>query len=195
MDTAIYNKNVKLAFTAVLVYAISAILLPFADLVGGLQSTANDFGASAGGFWVVIRYLVNIAYLAGVACFAYALFNLKNTVEGQEAQDAVNLVFIGAAIAAVAAVLDFFVGGFIMGLFGIAVAVIYIIGYNKIKVAAGIPDAAKSSAALCFVAAIIMLVGAVLSLIPLAGGVLNFILCIPAFILLIIGWKKAVVTE
>ena len=192
MNVELYNKNVKLAFTAVLVLAISQILLPFVDLLGGAQSAANDLGAGSGGFWVVVRWLVNIADLAGVAGFCYAMFMLKDVVEGA-AKDAINLIFIGAAIATGAAILDFFLGGFLMALIGIAIAVVYLLGYSKMKVAAELPEPAKAGAGLCFVAAILMLVGAVLCLIPFLGAIINFILLIPAYIVLIIGWKKAVV--
>lgn len=192
MNVELFNKNVKLAFTAVLVLAISQILLPFVDLLGGAQSVANSAGAGSGSFWVIVRWLVNIAYLAGVAGFCYVMFMLKDVVEGS-AKEAVNLVFIGAAIATGAAILDFFLGGILMALIGIGVAVVYLLGYNKMKVAAELPDTAKAGAGLCSIAAILMLIGAVLCLIPLLGAIINFILLIPAYIILILGWKKAVV--
>lgn len=195
MNVQLYNKTTKLIFTAVLVYAIASIIAPLTNLLGGLQSGVNEVsgalgGGSSGGFYVILRWLINIAMLCGTGLFVWGLFNLKSIVDGPEAQDAVNLVFIAAALATLGAVLGFFMGGIILGLLGIAVAVLYILGYNKMKTAAGLPEPAKQGANLLFVGAILQVVGAVLGLIPLIGGILSFIVFIVAFVLYIIGWKK-----
>lgn len=194
MDTTAYNKNVKLIFTSVLVVAIASILLPLLGLLGGVQSAANDVGAGSGSFYIVLNFIFNLILLAAVCLFAYGLMQLKEVVDG-EAKSPVNILFIGAAIAAVSAILGFFHLGIVSGLVGIAVAIVYVVGYNKLKVANGIPENAKAGANLCFVAAILMLVGAVIGLIPVLGAILNFLIAIAANILLILGWKKAVIAE
>lgn len=194
MDTTAYNKNVKLIFTSVLVVAIASILLPLLGLLGGVQSVANDVGAGSGSFYIVLNFIFNLILLAAVCLFAYGLMQLKEVVDG-EAKSAVNILFIGAAIAAVSAILGFFHLGIVSGLVGIAVAIVYVVGYNKLKVANGIPENAKAGANLCFVAAILILVGAVIGLIPVLGAILNFLIAIAANILLILGWKKAVIAE
>ncbi len=194
METQAYNKNVKLIFTSVLVMAIASILLPLLGLLGGVQSVANDVGAGSGSFYIVLNIIVKLVLLCAVCLFTYGLMQLKGVTEG-EAQSAVNLLFIGAVIAAVAAILNFFHLGFLGGLIAIAVAIIYLIGYNKLKGAGNLPENAKAGANLCFVAAILILVGAVIGLIPVLGAIINFLLTIVANILLILGWKKAVIAE
>ena len=195
MNVQLYNKTTKLIFTAVLVLAIASIIQPFTSLLGGFQGAVNEVsgafgGGSSGGFWVVLRWIINLAVLCATCLFTWGLFNLKGIVDGPEAQDAVNLVFIAAALAALVALLGLFMGGIILGLIGIAVSVLYLIGFNKMKVAPTLPEPAKQGANLLFVGAILLLIGAVIGLIPVIGGVINAILGIVAFILWIIGWKK-----
>ena len=100
------------------------------------------------------------------------------------------MVFIAAAIAVLMAIFAFFMHGFFFALLGLASPIVYLIGYNQMKVAGGLPEDAHQGAGLCFVAAILLIIAAVLNLIPAAGGILCYLVSIPAYILLIIGWKK-----
>ncbi|MBQ9185176.1 MAG: hypothetical protein IJ151_04825 [Bacteroidales bacterium] len=195
MNVQLYNKTTKTIFLAVLVLAIASIIQPLTNLLGGFQSSVNEVsgafgGGSSGGFYVVLQWIFNIVVLGSTCLFVWGLFNLKSIVDGPEAQGAVNLVFIAAAVNFLAELLGLFLGGILLGLIGIAVAVLYIIGYSKMKVAPTLPEPAKQGANLLFVGAILQVVAAVIGLIPVIGGILGFLICIAVFVLYIIGWKK-----
>ena len=195
MNVQLYNKTVKLIFTAVLVLAIASIIQPFTSFFGGVQEFGSDvskaLGAGGGvGFYQILRWIINLVVIGATAMFVWGLFNLKGIVDGPEAQGAVNFVFLAAAIAVLSAILSFFLGGILLGLINIAVAVLYILGYNGMKTAPGLPEPARQGAGLLFVGAILQIVAAVISLIPVVGPVLGFIISIAAFVLYIVGWKK-----
>ena len=190
MNVQLYNKTVKLIFTAVLVLAIASILQPFTSLLGGLQGFANDVTGGGVGFYQILRWIINVVVIGATVLFVWGLFNLKSIVDGPEAQGAVNMVFLASAIAVLSAVLSFFIGGILLALINIAVAVLYIIGYNNMKTAPGLPEPAKQGAGLLFVGAVLQVVAAVIGIIPVIGPILGFLIIIAAFVLYIIGWKK-----
>lgn len=190
MNVQLYNKTVKLIFTAVLVLAIASILQPFTSLLGGLQGFASDVTGGGVGFYQVLRWIINVVVIGATVLFVWGLFNLKAIVDGPEAQGAVNLVFIAAVVAVVSAVLSFFIGGILLALINIAVAVLYILGYNGMKNAPGLPEPARQGGSLLFVGAVLQVVAAVIGIIPVIGPILGFLIIIAAFILYIIGWKK-----
>lgn len=189
MNVQLYNKTVKLIFTAVLVLAIASILQPFISLLGGAQNIAHKFTGGVG-FYEILNVIITIVVLGATILFVWGLYNLKSIVDGPEAQGAVNLVFIAAAIAVLSALLSFFIGGILLALIGIAVAILYIMGYNGMKTAPGLPQPARDGANLLFIGAILELVGAVIGIIPVVGPILAAIIFLAAFILYIIGWKK-----
>ncbi len=189
MNVQLYNKIVKLIFTAFLVLAIASILQPFISLLGGAQNIAHKFTGGVG-FYEILNVIITIVVLGATILFVWGLYNLKSIVDGPEAQGAVNLVFIAAAIAVLSALLSFFIGGILLALIGIAVAILYIMGYNGMKTAPGLPQPARDGANLLFIGAILELVGAVIGIIPVVGPILAAIIFLAAFILYIIGWKK-----
>ncbi len=189
MNVQLYNKTVKLIFTAFLVLAIASILQPFISLLGGAQNIAHKFTGGVG-FYEILNVIITIVVLGATILFVWGLYNLKSIVDGPEAQGAVNLVFIAAAIAVLSALLSFFIGGILLALIGIAVAILYIMGYNGMKTAPGLPQPARDGANLLFIGAILELVGAVIGIIPVVGPILAAIIFLAAFILYIIGWKK-----
>lgn len=189
MNVQLYNKTTKLIFIAILVWCIVGILDPLVDLVGGVNSAASYAGGGSAGV-KIFTILFGIISLAASCLFAWGLLNLKGIVDGPETQGAVNIVFVAAAIAAVQAILGFFSVSILDNLVGLAVAIVFLVGYNKMKVAPTLPEVAKQGANLLFVGAILQLIAAVFRFIPFLGGVIAFLIYIAVFILYIIGWKK-----
>ena len=82
------------------------------------------------------------------------------------------------------------VGGVIAALLNIAAAVMILLGFNSYRKSAVLPQVGKVGAGQLKVYAILAIVGAVLSLIPLAGGILGGICNLVGLIFLIMGWNN-----
>lgn len=164
MDKTIFAPAAKKACTGMLVFAICAILHGFLAIVPVLGS------------------LLALGEACGIILFLGGLHTVKKAVDTPAAKAAVRTLLIGHAIILGSLLFD----AVSTSVLSTVIAVLLLLGYKDLKAEEGF----SAGANLNFVGAIILLVGAIFTWIPLAGDIVALILSIVAYILFIIGWSK-----
>lgn len=129
------------------------------------------------------------------AIFGLVLFfiGLKKLKEGMDeaGQGAVKFLIIAAIIGVVGLLIDLIpLMGLISSLIFIAVFIVELIGFIKLKASKSIGEVGKGGITLLIVAMGLAIVQSIFGLIPFVGGMIGSVISIVAIILVFFGWLK-----
>ena len=191
-----WSQETKKIFNGILLYSFAGIAHGILDPIDSLMSMGKMFGASSGGGTIsTLCYIALAGIIGGYVLTFLGLSGFKNILKTEDAasiskiRTAFVLALVGAAVSFIPLM------GWVGGILNIIAFILMLMGYSALKKSATFPELARKGASLLFVAVILLIVGAILDFIPVAGGVLNGIFSIIAYIMTLLGWKKIVNAE
>lgn len=171
-----------------------------AAVIFGWLASANDAAglfsmqAPSWGFWDFLELAANIGAIYGFWVFFANLKPWKALANENDAKP-IGSIYTATMLQIVAIVIGFIP---LIGFFGIILNIVawilLLMAYNNLKVSTTFPATAKDGANKLFLAMIISLVGAILSIIPLIG-IIGDILAIAAFFMNLQGWSLIAKSE
>ena len=193
MDKVAYKSAATKVLCGVLGYSVFGILSGILSVVAAAEiAAAIVFGGSLPWWYFVLPILIAAAYVV----YFIGLNGLVKVLNDADAA-AMKKVKVAAILSLVGAICGLIpvAGSIIAGILGIIAIVFNFIGFVALKKSETFPG--KKGANIIFIAMIISLCGAVVSLIPVIG-VIGLIANIVAFVMTIVGWymiMKADVAE
>lgn len=185
-----WSSTTKSILWAIVIEMIAAI---FAVIFGLLTVGSAAVNSSTGaGVFGILTALCGIAILAAFVIYFLKLCKFVTLQTNKPDADAISMVRNSVIVSIVAAICNFIpvVGGVICALLGIAASVMLILGFNSFSKSPVLPQIGLTGAGQLKVYAILALVGAVISLIPFVGPIINIICSIVGLIFLIMGWNN-----
>lgn len=190
MDKVAYKSASTKVFYGVLAYSILGILSGILTSVAAAEiASALVFGGSLPWWYFVMPILV----AAGYVVYFIGLGGLVKVLEEADAvaMKKVRLAAILSIIGTICGLIPV-AGGIIAGILGIIAIVFNFIGFVALKKSETFPG--KKGANIIFIAMIISLCGAVLSIIPVIN-IVGMIANIVAFVMTIVGWYMIMKAE
>ena len=162
-------------------------------LTGILSIVALAHTLMGGTPWYMIVF--PLLLIAAYVFYFLGINNMAKNLTGEDQQSFLKLR-LSLILSMVGVVCQFIpvAGGIIAGILGIIAAVFYLIAFKRLKDSATFPELARNGAKLLYVAAIIAIIGAALSIIPLLN-IIGGLLGIAVFVLEVIGWVKIAKAE
>ena len=186
----LWKTSVNKAFYGYLTYTllggVVGAIVSMVSGAAGLASLANGgSGASLAG-----PIIVNILALAGFVYYYLGIKGMKAAAVGTQMEEGTANVNKGAVLGLVGVIIKIIpLIGFIGTILSIVGFVYMMMGFNKLRKLPLAGLAAKGAQQL-WLMMVLTLVGAVLGIIPLAGGVLKMICSLAALFYTFFGWKN-----
>ena len=198
ITNVLWSQTTKKIFNGILIYAIAGILYSIFDPIDSLMNMGSGFMSMAmesqfsndgplSGVCTALLILIIVGY--GLALSGLTAFRKILGVEDARAVSRVRTAFI---LAIIAAIVDTTFIPFVPAIINIIAFIFMISGYSALKKSFTFPEMARRGARTLFSSCVLLIIGAVLSLIPIAGDVLEGILGLIAYIMTFVGWKKIV---
>ncbi|TVQ18362.1 MAG: hypothetical protein EA361_01470 [Bacteroidetes bacterium] len=151
-------------------------------LAGSLLTTYNGVGRG---------WAATIVALIGFVIFMIGLSKFKPELD-EKGKGAIGLLFIAAIIGIVAMFVGLLplIGGILSFLILIAVVVLQIIGYSKLKGSTSIGTEGISGANLLLLSIVVLFIGAVFGLIPGLGRFIEPLFALGALFMIVFGWLR-----
>lgn len=191
-----WSQQTKKIYNGVLLYSIAGIIYAIFEPINDLQDTANTFssladggGKSTFGDSDVVKYSLLACIIIGYFLFLKGLKVFATLLEPAD-QTALGKVRTGVILSLIATGVDFIpFFGWAAGILNIIAFILMIIGYAALKNSPTFPDKARKGASRLFISMILLIIGGLLGFIPIAGGFIEMIFDIIAFIMVLSGWK------
>ena len=195
----LWQKVTKAIFTGVLLYSVANVLYAIVNPIASVVNTASDVssfvstGDVSGGIGAldIFLYILLVGVLIGYYLFLKGLGDFRPLLELADA-NAINQVRNGVILGLLGTVAVFipYAGWIIAAILNIIGFIFMLLGYSALKSSATFPMLGRNGAGRLFIAMILVLVGAILSIIPLIGGFIAMVLSIVAFFLTLSGWAS-----
>lgn len=169
----------KNLYTAVLVIAGCSIL-------GGIFDVLDTFAVP---FVGILATILSIGVAAATVWFCILLGKWQKVADANDVP-AIKKLWLYSLLGIIGAVVGIIpLMGWLGGIICLVGLIFYILGVTALKKSTTLPENAVAGAKKLYVALIVSLVGAVVGLIPLLGW-LGSLVCIVAYVLEILAWKK-----
>lgn len=180
-------------------YSVASVLHSVLDPIFSIASTASDFhsfatsGEISGGIGGtdIVLYILQVGVLIGYYLFLKGLGEFRPMLELADS-NSVNQIRNGVILGLIGVVAAFipvigWIAAIILNIIGF---ILMLLGYSALKSSATFPMLGRNGASRLFIAMILVLVGVILSLIPIVGGFIAMVLNIVAFFLTLSGWAS-----
>ena len=203
-----WSKATKAIINGVLLFSIAGVLYPIFSFLkstaSGLGSVASVVGESSSALstsatvFTIICYILLAGIIFGYYLYLTGLGNFSMVVNPADSsaikriRTGVILVLLGWAVALLFQFIPFagWLGSLANIILCIVAYILMLLEFSALKKSTTFPEIARNGAGLLFVALILLIIGTVLSIIPLIGWVLMLILSLVSFILTIMGWVR-----
>lgn len=202
MENIIWRKRVQSIIIAFVAYTIATVadsvletigMLTGGDLLGIIETVYETFtGESSIGFFEMGEYLVQFVIIAGYFMLLGSLKEFSKIQPSEEDRTSVMKVRKGYIFLLVAAILDFIpiIGGILWLIFYIIAYAKLIGGFKSLGKSEQIPQIASAGFKGLKSCVIWILVGGIISIIPVVGDALNGLINIVVFFVMLSDWKK-----
>lgn len=202
MENIIWRKRVQAIIIAFVAYTIATVadsvletigMLTGGDLLDIIETVYETFtGESSIGFFEMGEYLVQFVIIAGYFMLLGSLKEFSKIQPSEEDRTSVMKVRKGYIFLLVAAISDFIpiIGGILWLIFYIIAYAKLIGGFKSLGKSEQIPQIASAGFKGLKSCVIWILVGGIISIIPVVGDALNGLINIVVFFVMLSDWKK-----
>lgn len=178
-NVQIWSQRTKTIYNGVLIYIICQLLYTIFGSIGAVTVT-NTFR--------VLAYALLAGVIIGYFIFFKGLTDFRRLL-GPADSAAINRVRMGVLLGLIAAILGFIRPiAWLNPVLSAIGFILMLLGYNALKNSTTFPMEGRKGASRLFVAMILAIAGALLSLIPVAGGFINTVCLIVVVFMTLSGW-------